>query len=185
MQEQPAKIALIRSLVGAQSHDAPWFTAAAEVLDRHPGTFETNAWWEYYWCQDWGDIEFVREKEQITVIWHRLDGGESLADADMGVSENIRVMRFALLACLSQSLREAEELSYVRSGYPREWARSKVYLDGREVQQVVLADAILNYVETVMRIDGRLVPTADGRITTQRSHGAVRIVLQNETQLMF
>jgi hypothetical protein len=185
MKEQPQIITTIRNLIATQTPDVPWFQAAAEVIGCAVETFDKAEWWTQVWLKEWGELELIPDKEQITVAWHRPDGAQSLASDEHHLPLTIRILRFALLGCLTTKLKEAEELSFVIPGYPREWRQCKVYMDGHEVQQAVMADAVLNQVDAIVKVGGKVVPDKVGHLLTHKMHGAVRIVVYNESQLFF
>lgn len=185
MKEQMLKLQQVRDTINAQEHEKPWFIIAGRLLDLSPERIQTEGWEKSYWHPAWGEIEQIYEELKTTVVWHRPDGGEPLADVT-DVPENIRIVRFALFGKSIELIKRMGSLSFVKIGYPREWQRCKVYLNGTELPHVIEADAVLGQVVVAVRKNGQLVfEDPDGNVRKQTITGKVTIVVEKEVQTLF
>lgn len=186
MQDQVTKNAKLMALIQAQTQDKAWLFEVAEALSLTPADIENDTWDLKHWNPLWGQLDKTLRGTKIIVVWKRPDGGDTLAD----VSElpiHIRMLRFALLGQLSVGLNTIGQLSYVRTGFPSNWNKCKVYCDSREMQGVISADALLGVVHMYRRDPkGKLVMKDDGKtIDRERTAGRIEIKIEEKVQTLF
>lgn len=176
----------IRNLLAAQTHDIAWLFEASKHLGVDVLYLNRDGWDKTFWHADWGELERVPvEGSEIPALaWHRPDGGASIALIEH--PEHVRAVQFGLLAELGKALQNVGQLSYAKVGFPADWAKCRIVLNGKIVDYVMEADALVGTVKLAKKdAHGKLQTTADKQdIDYQTVKGRVEIII-NEKSLGF
>lgn len=172
------------ALLNAQTQETAWYFECSKVLGIDLKYLQKDGWDGLFWRGGWGTLERLEEKRdgKSGIAWHRPDCDKSIAMFEE--SESVLLCKFALLANLSQALLKAGELSYCTIGWPLNWRRAKVLLNGEEVNYVREADALLGTITVAVRKAGSFVRDGD-EIATRTVKGSVRIELAKENAGFF
>lgn len=185
MKEQMLKLQQIRDTARAQEHEKPWFIITARLLSLSVEQIQQSGWDKTLWRAEWGQLERIQHGKAEVVAWHRPDGAEPVADVS-DLPENIRILRFALLGELIQTIKATGNISFAKVGYPSNWQRCKVYLNGVEMSHVLEADVILGHVIITKRERGKIVYDKETEnIKSQKVHGMVQIMVKEDVQTLF
>lgn len=186
MQEQINRNNELLSAIQAQTLDIAWVLRAGALLGLNSDIVVNSFWDVKNWDPSWGNIEWISKGPKTICVWYRTDGGEPLADVSDN-NRNIRSLRFALLGELIKGLQAIGQLSYVRVGFPECWKNCRIYCDGREMELVISADALLGVVKQHYRDPkGKLVISKDGdSFDHQRVAGYVEIKVDKTQQPFF
>lgn len=184
MSEQMLKVEQLRQLIATQGHDMPWLIQAAGHLGLIVETLQLPEWFQTAWNKRWGKIDLSNDEERKGLIWTRTDNQQPIVD----ISEaplNVQAIKFALLAELVDALPKVEQLSYAKVGFPENWRRCKIIFNGKEIKDVVEADALLGMCSFHARDDkGKLIVVA-GEIQTTTARGMVQILVEKNSQMFF
>lgn len=168
----------MRRLANAQATDAAWLSAVATQCGMDMTILTIDYWNKTFDLKEMGNVEFLQLPDLEGIKWVRPDGGMPLLVTDQ-VPEYITLARFLLFAGVIKGIQSNGELSYVKvGGPPMNWNHAKVYFNGREMEKVIAADAVLNTIEFYKSDkSGKTITNEEkGTVETIKIAGIVRIV---------
>jgi hypothetical protein len=178
------RIQALKEVMAAETFDNTWFAHAGALVALSPAQLERPGWDKGLWQAKWGEIETLSQDGVEVVVWHRNDGGPSMADKN-DVPNSVKLAKFALLAELALAFKALGQLTYVSVGYPEDkWRSAVIYVDGKMVNEVVEADSLMGNVRVMAREKGKL-KIINGEAQHKILTGAVRIDIHKEQQAFF
>lgn len=178
------RIEALKKVMAVEMFDNTWFAHAGALLALSPAQLERPGWDKGLWQDKWGEIETLSQDGVEMVVWHRNDGGPSMADKN-DVPNNVKLAKFALLGELALAFKAIGQLTYVAVGYPEDsWRSAVIQIDGNVVNEVVEADSLMGNVRVMAREKGKL-KIVNGEAQHKILTGAVRIHIDKEQKAFF
>lgn len=178
------RLEALRKVMAGETFDNAWFAQVGALLGIDGAQLEIPGWYKSGWRDTWGEIEESPSEVGHLVVWHRNDGGPSMADAN-DVPTNVKFAKFALLAELAIAFAALGQLTYVSVGFPKDkWRNATVYLNGRVINEVIEADSLMGVVRVTKREKGKVVAEG-GIVQDKRVAGVVRIEVGDQSKAFF
>lgn len=139
---EPKQISDIRTLISNQNRDYRWYEQVSAILEINEDCLNDYYLLLNYWKDSWGIIDSDTYKGQAALTWHREDGGPQITDIT-NTPKNEKLAVFLLKAKLIAEINKANQLSFVKFGFPAGlWRRAMVYLDDKPLSDVNWACSI-------------------------------------------
>ncbi len=178
--------ALLRSLIHAQTLDEAWITNVANAIDLYPTMLTIDYWNKTFLPSERGSVKEINILEEQGIIWNRPDFGMPMAITDP-TPRFITLTRFYMYSQIIKILKASGQLSFAKVGYPKEWNRVTINFNGRIIDNVISADALLGIAEFNRKdSQGNYVVNEKGdEILTIRVAGTVKIFVNEKPQTFF
>lgn len=178
--------ALLRSLIHAQTLDEAWVSHVAYVLGMHPTILTIDYWNKTFLPSEMGSVEEMKVLDEQGIVWNRPDGGMPMAVIEFA-PRYLTLARFHMYSQIIKILKAKGQLSFAKVGYPEEWNRVTINFNGRVIDNVVSADALLGIVEFNKKdAQGKVMTNEKGdEVLTIRVAGTVKILVNEKPQTFF
>lgn len=185
MVEQQSREHTLRTLINTQDLDDIWLFKVSIEIRVAPYELRQPDWYKHKWNEKWGSIDTTNDYSPNEIVWIRPDGAKPLIDGS-DKYDNLKAARFALLGELIENLKSKSELSYVEVGYPDNWNKCIITVNGEKIEKLISADALLGIYEMYDRDKkGKLKLDENKELVVVQLSGYIKILVEKNRLSFF
>jgi len=128
----------LTTLLDITVFDNKWFSRVSKILNIRKKELTNFILLGKHWKKSWGILAVSAYNNMI--IWVRTDDGPEMAQSKFDI--RIIVIRYMLMANLSEVLFKLNKSSYEKVGVTKNWRRAKIKFNGKEIENILWADAL-------------------------------------------